>query len=127
MARDAEVAFGSRATQAACARRVFEANKRLRERLGGGLAIELAMDLLLYLLAQPKPASTQRCCAALSVPLTTALRWLSALSDSGLVIQRPAKDDPRLTLLSVSDTARDALAQWLAAVTGDATELGQDR
>ena len=76
---------------------------------------EPAWDMLLDLLAAQgsrKRISVTSACLASSVPLTTALRWITVLESKGLVVREEDEMDARRTFLKLTRKARSLLRTY---------------
>lgn len=64
-----------------------------------------------------RPVSVSSLCIASAVPATTALRWINALVQEGLVARQPDLRDKRRVLVSLTDEGSQKLdillAKWL--------------
>jgi DNA-binding MarR family transcriptional regulator len=49
------------------------------------------------------------------VPSTTALRWVKALCDQGLLVRKADEHDSRRVFIELSDQAAAAMSAYLAA------------
>jgi hypothetical protein len=94
--------------------------RRLREQFfASEIFADPAWDMLLDLLAarlEGRQVSVSSLCIAAAVPPTTALRWIKALTDSGLFIRIADPHDRRRVFIALSDTAADAVANCVAAM-----------
>lgn len=110
---------GSRASR--FARRLI-AERRQRERLlGSEFFGEPAWDMLLDLFAahvEGKQISVSSLCIASAVPPTTALRWISSLTQKGVLIRRRDPSDGRRMLIELAPDAfgkmRTLITSWVA-------------
>jgi len=104
---------------AAQVREVIRA-RRLRDRFfEGGLFEDPAWDMLLDLLAaqlERAQVSVSSLCIAAAVPPTTALRWITKLTDAGLIEREADPFDKRRAYLKLSPTAAGAMQRYVAAV-----------
>ena len=93
--------------------------RRLREQyLGEGLFADPAWDILLDLFAselEQHRVSVSSLCIAAAVPPTTALRWVTAMIESGLLERRPDPLDRRRAFVALSARTEQALRDWWAA------------
>jgi DNA-binding MarR family transcriptional regulator len=92
--------------------------RRLRERyFDPELFADPAWDILLELLqaeiAQYR-VSVSSLCGAAQVPATTALRWISTLTDSGLLHRRPDPNDGRRMFMELTPRASAAMNRYFA-------------
>ena len=98
-------------------KRVLKA-RRMRERyFGNELFADPAWDILLDLLhadlCQHRVAVSSLCTAA-NVPATTALRWITTLTNLGLISRRPDPRDGRRVFVELTPAARDKLQSYFA-------------
>lgn len=97
------------------ARRLYR-ERRAREAIfDPGLFGEPAWDILLDLLhseASSKPISISSASIASTAPMTTALRWISVLTDSGLVRRAHNRFDERRRYLRLTDLGRSKLRTY---------------
>ncbi|MFS0738734.1 winged helix DNA-binding protein [Sphingomonas sp. 1P06PA] len=78
-----------------------------------------AWDMLLDLMAariERRPVSVSSLCIAAAVPSTTALRWIKALTDQGLLRRVPDPRDARRVFIELDDASAGAMARCLAAM-----------
>ncbi|MET4898038.1 transcriptional regulator [Sphingomonadaceae bacterium jetA1] len=78
-----------------------------------------AFDMLLYVYLEEEQGNvveTSACYRASGVPRTTAVRWINMLVSMGLFESSPHPTDPRLALLTLTDTARDSMLRWLTTL-----------
>lgn len=92
--------------------------RRMRERyfdadLFADPAWDILLDLLHADLCQHRVSITSLCNAA-SVPATTALRWISTLTNLGLIQRRPDPRDGRRVFIEFTPTARDKMYSYFA-------------
>jgi DNA-binding transcriptional ArsR family regulator len=94
--------------------------RRLRDRFfEGGLFEDPAWDMLLDLLAarlERAQVSVSSLCIAAAVPPTTALRWITKLTDAGLLEREADPFDKRRAYLQLSSAAAGAMQRYVAAV-----------
>lgn len=94
--------------------------RRLRDRFfEAGLFEDPAWDMLLDLLAaqlERGQVSVSSLCIAAAVPPTTALRWITKLTDAGLFEREADPFDKRRAFLKLSSKAAYAMQQYVAAV-----------
>jgi DNA-binding MarR family transcriptional regulator len=83
-------------------------------------------DMLLDLTAaraEHKRVSVTSLCIASGVPPTTALRWISHMTDAGL-LQRVEDDlDRRRVFVTLTDNAADGMARFFANLSTDGIGL----
>ena len=113
------VPMESSASEEGVAVRAYLRSRRLREHLlPGELFGEPAWDILLDLYAsetEGRKVSISSACVASAVPATTALRWLNALNEFGLVGRVPDASDARRFNLELTLLARSHLRTWIKA------------
>jgi hypothetical protein len=92
--------------------------RRLRARFfDGELFADPAWDMLLDLTAarvERSRVSVTSLCIASAVPPTTALRWISQLTDVGLFERVEDETDRRRAFIQLTDRACDAMARYFA-------------
>ena len=93
--------------------------RRLRERhFDPSLFADPAWDMLLDLMAarvEGERVAVSSLCIAASVPPTTALRWIKALSDHNLFERCADPDDGRRIFIQLSDRAALGMARYFDA------------
>ena len=98
-------------------RRVIR-QRQLRARFfDSELFADPAWDILLDLTAaraEHKRVSVTSVCIASGVPPTTALRWISQMSEAGLLERIEDETDRRRAFIALSDRAADAMARYFA-------------
>ena len=94
--------------------------RRLRDRFfDRDLFADPAWDMLLDLMAariERVQVAVSSLCIAASVPPTTALRWIKAMTDSGLFDRIADSDDGRRIFIRLSDKAALSMSRYFAAV-----------
>lgn len=102
--------------------RVLIARRQARAKFfDAELFADPAWDMLLDLTAahiEGKPVSVTSLCIASGVPATTALRWISQMTELGLFERVEDPQDRRRSFISLSVKARHAMAGFFAA-TGE--------
>jgi DNA-binding MarR family transcriptional regulator len=97
-------------------RRLIRA-RRLREQyLPGDLFADPAWDMLLDLMAarlEDNRVAVSSLCIAAAVPATTALRWIKALTDRGLLVRSADPQDGRRVYIELSEETARALGTYL--------------
>ncbi|WP_214652231.1 winged helix DNA-binding protein [Novosphingobium jiangmenense] len=92
--------------------------RQLRARFfEGDLFADPAWDMLLDLTAaraEHKRVSVTSLCIASGVPPTTALRWISQMTETGLLCRAEDATDRRRAFIALSDKAADSMAQYFA-------------
>lgn len=89
----------------------------------GELFADPAWDMLLDLAAaraEHKRVSVTSLCIASGVPPTTALRWISQMTEAGLFCRAEDESDRRRAFITLSDKASAAVAQFFADIDSDA-------
>lgn len=101
--------------------------RRLRDRFfDSDLFADPAWDILLDLtaaLAEHRRVSVTSLCIAAAVPATTALRWVSQMTDMGILVREQDDDDRRRAFIALSDGAADAMARYFDELGKDAGKL----
>ncbi len=96
-------------------------NRRLRERFfDADLFADPAWDILLDLKAaamEGQSVSVSSLCIAAAVPPTTALRWITAMTESGMLIRRQDPVDARRVFVELSDETDAKLDDYFAMIT----------
>jgi hypothetical protein len=98
--------------------------RRLRERyFPSELFADPAWDMLLDLTAariERTRVAVSSLCIAAAVPPTTALRWIKAMTDKGLLRRIADPHDARRIFIQLSDDAAQAMDKYLRAARGSA-------
>lgn len=101
--------------------------RRLRDRyFEGDLFADPAWDILLDLTAaraEHRRVSVTSLCIAAAVPATTALRWISQMTDMGLLLREQDPDDKRRAFIVLSDAVADTMARYFDELGKDAAKL----
>ncbi len=80
-----------------------------------------AWDILLDLMAarlEEKTVSVSSLCIAAAVPPTTALRWITAMTQSGMLVRRMDPDDARRVFIELSQDSSDRLLAFFNSAKG---------
>lgn len=104
---------------AACIRSMIRARRLRDQYFRGDLFADPAWDMLLDLMAarlEKNRVAVSSLCIAAAVPATTALRWIKALTDRGLLVRSADPQDGRRVYIELSDDTARALAAYLRAV-----------
>jgi hypothetical protein len=75
-----------------------------------------AWDILLDLMAaklEGKSVSVSSLCIAAAVPATTALRWVAAMTDNGMLVRNHDPEDARRVFITLSDETEANLRRFL--------------
>ncbi|MBB3764101.1 MarR family transcriptional regulator [Sphingomicrobium lutaoense] len=96
--------------------------RRLREEffdkdLFADPAWDMLLDLLAAEIAQHRVPVSSLCIAA-SVPATTALRWMKAMTDKGIFVRRADPHDGRRIFIELSPEASASMRRYFAALDG---------
>lgn len=101
--------------------------RQLRARFfDGDLFADPAWDMLLDLTAaraEHKRVSVTSLCIASGVPPTTALRWISQMTDTGLLCRAEDASDRRRAFITLSDRAVDNMSRYFAEASSAATGI----
>jgi hypothetical protein len=103
-------------------RRIIQQRQMRAKFFEGDLFADPAWDMLLDLTAaraERVRVSVTSLCIAASVPATTALRWISQLTASGLFERTEDENDRRRAFIQLSDKACDLMARYFAAAGSD--------
>lgn len=94
--------------------------RRQRERFfDNGLFADPAWDILLDLKAaqlEKQMVSVSSLCIAAAVPPTTALRWISAMTESGMLIRQQDPDDARRVFILLSEETNARIEDYFASI-----------
>lgn len=95
--------------------------RRLRERFfQPDLFADPAWDILLDLKAaaqEGQRVSVSSLCIAAAVPPTTALRWISAMTESGMLLRRQDPADARRVFIELSSETSAKMDDYFAAIS----------
>lgn len=95
--------------------------RRQRERFfDTGLFADPAWDILLDLKAaqlEKQMVSVSSLCIAAAVPPTTALRWISAMTESGMLVRRQDPDDARRVFILLSEETDARVDDYFASIS----------
>lgn len=101
--------------------------RRLRDRFfNAELFADPAWDILLDLKAaaqESQKVSVSSLCIAASVPPTTALRWITAMTESGMLVRRQDPDDARRVFIELSDETSAKLDDYFAAAASRSGQI----
>ncbi len=96
-------------------RKIIRQRQLRSEFLGPELFADPAWDILLDLTAaraEHVRVSVTSLCIASGVPPTTALRWISQMSEAGLLVRVEDESDRRRAFIELSEKAADAMARY---------------
>jgi len=101
--------------------------RQLRNRFfDSALFADPAWDILLDLTAaraEHMRVSVTSLCIASGVPPTTALRWISQMTEAGLLVRVEDQADRRRAFIALADKAADAMARYFAEMGKMAAEM----
>ena len=103
-------------------RRIIRERQMRSKFFDGDLFADPVWDILLDLTvarAEHTRISVSSLCIAAGVPATTALRWIGALIEAGLVERFDDVTDRRRKFVTLTDSAADAIARYFAALASD--------
>jgi DNA-binding MarR family transcriptional regulator len=102
--------------------------RRLRDQfLEPALFADPAWDMLLDLTAarlERRRVAVSSLCIAAAVPPTTALRWITTMTDQGLLARRPDPDDGRRIFIALSEAASAAMTGYIGAARRTLVPIG---
>ena len=107
-------------------RKIIRQRQLRAQFLGKDLFADPAWDILLDLTAaraEHSRVSVTSLCIASGVPPTTALRWISQMTEAGLLERVEDDSDRRRAFIQLSEKAADALARYFAELGKDAKSL----
>lgn len=85
-----------------------------------------AWDILLDLMAarlEGRDVAVSSLCIAAAVPPTTALRWISAMTEQGLLVRIADADDRRRVFIRLSNDAAERMTACLAALNRNGPQV----
>lgn len=101
--------------------------RRVRDRhFETGLFADPAWDILLDLTlarAEDRRVSVSSLCIAAAVPATTALRWITLMTEKGILQREQDEDDKRRVFVTLSDSAAEAMGRYFDELGQDAAKL----
>ncbi|MCL6250694.1 winged helix DNA-binding protein [Altererythrobacter sp. KTW20L] len=100
-------------------RRIIQQRQARARFFDGDLFADPAWDMLLDLTAarvEHTRVSVTSLCIASGVPPTTALRWISQMTDAGLLERVEDDTDRRRAFIQLTDKAVDAMARYFAEI-----------
>ncbi|MBL8657000.1 MAG: winged helix DNA-binding protein [Altererythrobacter sp.] len=101
--------------------------RRLRDRyFESGLFADPAWDILLDLTAaraEHRRVSVTSLCIAAAVPPTTALRWVTQMTEMGLLVREHDPEDRRRAFIVLADPVADAMARYFDELGREAAKL----
>jgi DNA-binding MarR family transcriptional regulator len=96
-------------------RQMLKLRRKRENYFNKNLFADPAWDILLDLYAaqlEEQKVSVSSLCIAASVPPTTALRWISTMTEDGLLIREHDPDDARRVFIQLSDMTRESLRAY---------------
>lgn len=94
--------------------------RRMRDRmLGENLFADPGWDILLDLFAareEGQPVSVSSLCIAAAVPPTTALRWITNMTEAGYLVRRQDPHDARRVYIELSDAMAGKLKDYFETI-----------
>lgn len=101
--------------------------RRLRDKFfAADLFADPAWDIMLDLKAaaqEGQNVSVSSLCIAAAVPPTTALRWITAMTESGMLVRRQDPDDARRVFIGLSDDASAKLDDYFASTSAPSHQI----
>lgn len=107
----------ARAVDASTIREMIKLRRLRNSFLGNDLFADPAWDILLDLMAaqmEKQNVSVSSLCIAAAVPPTTALRWIAAMTQSGMLVRRDDPDDARRVFIMLSEDMAAKLEDYFA-------------
>lgn len=104
------------AREATQVRNLIRARRARDQFFRADLFADPAWDMLLDLMAarlEHKRVSVSSLCIAAAVPATTALRWIKAMTEQGILERRADNNDGRRIFIGLSDRASAAMSAYL--------------
>ncbi len=108
----------SQAVEAATIREIIKLRRMRDEHFKSELFADPAWDILLDLMAarlEGKSVSVSSLCIAAAVPPTTALRWVTGMTESGMLVRRMDPSDARRVFIELSDETAERLDTFFKA------------
>ena len=101
--------------------------RRLRDKFfAADLFADPAWDIMLDLKAaaqEGQNVSVSSLCIAAAVPPTTALRWITAMTESGMLVRRQDPDDARRVFIGLSDETSAKLDDYFASTSARSHQI----
>jgi DNA-binding MarR family transcriptional regulator len=107
-------------------RKIIRQRQLRAEFLSPELFADPAWDILLDLTAaraEHQRVSVTSLCIASGVPPTTALRWISQMTEAGLLVRVEDESDRRRAFIELSDKTAEAMARYFHELGKDAKAL----
>lgn len=106
---------------AAAALEEYQSRRQREKYLPNSLLGEPAWDILLDLFvawAKGQPSRVKSACLSSRAAETTALRYISAVEEEGLIWRRKSQDDARVTFISLTNKGVLSIGNYLAEKLG---------
>ena len=107
-------------------RRIIRQRQMRSRFIEGGLFADPAWDILLDLTAaraEHMRVSVSSLCIAAGVPPTTALRWITQMTEAGVLERVEDEADRRRAFIALTEKTSDAIARYFAEIGRDAAQL----
>jgi len=107
-------------------RKIIRQRQMRSKYIEGDLFADPAWDILLDLTAarvEHIRVSVSSLCIAAGVPPTTALRWISQMTEAGLLERVEDEADRRRAFIALTDRTSDAIARYFAEIGRGAAQL----
>lgn len=114
---------GDQPVDAKAIRAMIRARRMRDQFFAGELFADPAWDILLDLMAarlEGREVGVSSLCIAAAVPPTTALRWISAMTEQGMLVRVADADDRRRIFIRLSADTAERMAACLAAIIRNA-------
>ncbi len=98
-------------------REIIKLRRRREAFFDAELLADPAWDILLDLLAarlEGKSVSVSSLCIAAAVPATTALRWITGMTESGMLVRRQDPTDARRVFIELSEADAEKMLEYFA-------------
>lgn len=96
-------------------REIIKLRRRREAFFGAELLADPAWDILLDLFAariEGKSVSVSSLCIAAAVPATTALRWITGMTESGMLVRRQDPTDARRVFIELSEADAKKMLEY---------------
>jgi DNA-binding MarR family transcriptional regulator len=112
--------------RAAAVRNMLKLRRKRENYFDKNLFADPAWDILLDLYAsqlEGRKVSVSSLCIAASVPPTTGLRWISAMTEDGLLVREHDPDDARRVFIQLASATHESLRAYFidSGITGAVT------
>jgi len=101
--------------------------RRIRDDILGATHFgEPAWDILLELFVacgEARPMQVSSVCLGTNVPPTTALRWITALVEAGVIVRARDPNDRRRAMLALSPSAMAGMTHMFETMAGEMDDL----